>query len=90
MQMRLGGVSGITALAQQKGMILFDRVLDETEALEITFQPGFSTKEKVSEISGRGVGLDAVKDLVDRSNGKIEVKTTPGQGTTFSIYLRQN
>ena len=51
------------------------------------FYPGFSSKDKVTEISGRGVGLDVVKDVVSKLNGKIEVATKKDIGTRFIIKI---
>ncbi len=51
------------------------------------FQPGFSTAEKVTEISGRGVGMDVVRRNIEALRGRIEIQTARGQGTTFSIRL---
>lgn len=76
-------VEKIIAVAKEKGLA----VENEKEAIELIFSQGFSTSQTVSEISGRGVGLDAVKDLVEKSGGRIEVKTKGGLGTTFSVYL---
>jgi two-component system, chemotaxis family, sensor kinase CheA len=59
--------------------------VDEINAL--IFQPGFSTAEKVTEISGRGVGMDVVRRNIDALRGRIEIATEPGKGTTFSIRL---
>jgi two-component system chemotaxis sensor kinase CheA len=54
---------------------------------QLIFQPGFSTAEKITEISGRGVGMDVVRRNIEALRGQIEIQTTPGQGTTFSIRL---
>jgi signal transduction histidine kinase/HAMP domain-containing protein len=58
-----------------------------SQILNTLFKPGFSSSEDVSEISGRGVGLDAVKEEVKGMKGKINVKTRIGKGTTFSLIL---
>ena len=76
-------VKKIIAVGKEKGLA----VASETEAIELIFSQGFSTSATVSEISGRGVGLDAVKDLVEKSGGRIEVETEVGRGTIFSVYL---
>ncbi len=55
--------------------------------LELIFEPGFSTAKKVTEVSGRGVGLDVVKKNVARLGGMVDVKSEPGRGTTFTIKL---
>jgi len=51
------------------------------------FQPGFSTADKISDISGRGVGLDVVKRSIEALNGTIRVDTTPGKGSRFELLL---
>jgi chemotaxis protein histidine kinase CheA/ActR/RegA family two-component response regulator len=72
-----------TAIA--RGFIRPDRVLSEADLIDLIFRPGFSTAEVVSEESGRGVGLDVVRDSVSRLRGTIEVESMPGQGTAFSM-----
>lgn len=61
--------------------------LSETELLEFLFLPGFSLKDEVTEISGRGVGLDAVQSMVKSVRGTIRVATQPGQGMRFQLQL---
>ncbi|HHV61027.1 MAG TPA: chemotaxis protein CheA [Firmicutes bacterium] len=61
--------------------------MSRDEALELIFLPGLSTARKVSEVSGRGVGMDVVKKNIERVNGSIEIKTEVGKGTTFNIRL---
>lgn len=61
--------------------------LSETEALEFIFRPGFSTAEQVTEISGRGVGMDVVQSVLHRLKASINVETRLGQGTTFRLKL---
>ena len=60
---------------------------DETNALTLIFRPGFSTADEITEISGRGVGLDVVQSILQRLKGTIQVETHPGQGTTFRLCL---
>lgn len=72
-----------TAIA--RGLIRVDQTLNENDLIELIFRPGFSTAEVVSEESGRGVGLDVVRDSVSRFRGTIEVESTPGQGTAFTM-----
>lgn len=60
---------------------------NEIEALDLLFSYGFSTKQTVSEISGRGVGLDVVKTLAEKAGGKIKIKTSVGEGTSFIVTL---
>ena len=61
--------------------------LTEREALELIFRPGFSTAERVTTTAGRGVGMDVVRTNVGRLNGEIDVETTPGAGTRFTLRL---
>jgi two-component system sensor histidine kinase and response regulator WspE len=61
--------------------------LSEAELLEFLFLPGFSTKDAVSEISGRGVGLDVVQNMVRAVGGVVRVTTKPGRGTRFTLQL---
>jgi two-component system chemotaxis sensor kinase CheA len=61
--------------------------LSERQIAAFIWQPGFSTAEKVSDISGRGVGMDIVRRKIDELGGSVDLQTTPGQGTTFIIRL---
>ena len=61
--------------------------LDEQSALGLIFLPGFSTKATISDVSGRGVGMDVVRTNVARLNGKIELSSVPGRGTRVAILL---
>ena len=69
------------------GLITADAVQTERELLELLFVPGFSTARTVSEISGRGVGMDVVRRAIGRLSGTLEVASRPGEGTTFTIRL---
>ncbi len=73
--------------AIEKGIIHPDKVLSETEIHQLIFEPGFSTADKISNVSGRGVGLDVVKNMIDKLNGTVNVTSEKGKGTTFSIRL---
>jgi two-component system chemotaxis sensor kinase CheA len=75
--------------AVQKGLISAEEAaaLTEEQALELMFVAGLSTVKKVTEFSGRGVGLDIVKTNIQRVNGSIEVETKLGKGTQFQIIL---
>lgn len=83
------GIDGerLRQLAINKGLLDPDAELNEQQQLELIFLPGLTTAEKLSDVSGRGVGMDAVKASVQTLRGKIEVRSTRGQGTTFSIQL---
>jgi two-component system chemotaxis sensor kinase CheA len=73
--------------AVEKGVIAPNAVLSREEILALIFAPGFSTAEKVTAVSGRGVGMDVVKRNIDRLRGKIEIESTVGQGAVFKIKL---
>jgi two-component system chemotaxis sensor kinase CheA len=61
--------------------------LSETEALDFVFRPGFSTAEEVTEVSGRGVGMDVVQSVLHRLKGTVHIETHAGLGTTFRLKL---
>lgn len=61
--------------------------MSESEAIELLFRPSFSTTDKITSVSGRGVGLDVVKTKIEALGGVIEVKTKIGEGSTFTIRL---
>ncbi len=61
--------------------------LSEAEVLALVFRPGFSTAQEITEISGRGVGLDVVQSVLQRLKGTVEISTRAGQGTTFRLKL---
>jgi two-component system chemotaxis sensor kinase CheA len=79
----------IRAKAVEKGIIDADtaNTLDDRQSLQLIFLPGFSTKDQISSVSGRGVGMDVVKTNITKLNGKIDVVSVPGQGSTFTISL---
>ena len=61
--------------------------MSEGELVNLIFLPGFSTAEKITDVSGRGVGMDVVRTNINKINGSVEVRTTPGTGSTFIIRL---
>jgi two-component system chemotaxis sensor kinase CheA len=73
--------------AVERGIVPADADLEDNQIYELIFAPGFSTAEKITDISGRGVGMDVVKQNIGKLRGKIEIDSTPGQGTTFRIFL---
>ncbi|MCY9597721.1 chemotaxis protein CheA, partial [Paenibacillus chitinolyticus] len=75
--------------ALQKGVITQEEAgqLSEREAVELIFRPGFSTASTVSDVSGRGVGMDIVRSHIEKLNGLIDIETRLGQGTCFKIKL---
>ncbi len=79
----------IRASAIAKGVITVEEAsyLTDMESVELIFSPGFSTAAVVSEVSGRGVGMDIVKSHIEKLNGLIEIHTAVGKGTTFKIKL---
>ena len=79
----------IRAKAAELGLITAQDAsrLSDAEALELIFRPGFSTAEEVTEVSGRGVGMDVVQSVVHRLKATIHIETRPGQGTTFRLKL---
>jgi len=77
----------IRAKAVERGLVSADAVLDTRETLDLIFKPGFSTAEQVTDLSGRGVGMDVVRRNLERVRGKIEIDSTPGGGTTFTISM---
>jgi chemotaxis protein histidine kinase CheA len=77
----------IQEVAIQKGIILKEKILKEDEYHQLIFEPGFSTADTVSDVSGRGVGLDVVMQNIHDLGGKIEVISSKNQGTTFRLRL---
>jgi len=77
----------IRGAAVRKGLVSPEAVLSPEECMELIFLPGFSSADKVTEVSGRGVGLDAVKSAVEALKGSISLWSEPGKGTTFQITL---
>ncbi len=73
--------------AIEKGIIEAKNNLTKSEIHRLIFKPGFSTKEEVSDISGRGVGLDVVNNVISELKGSIEIETEIDKGTTFIISL---
>ncbi|EFL49204.1 CheA signal transduction histidine kinase [Solidesulfovibrio fructosivorans JJ]] len=78
---------GIRNKAVEKGLIAPDSDLPEKAVFELIFAPGFSTAQKISDISGRGVGMDVVKRNIEALRGSVEVDSVLGQGTTVTIKL---
>ncbi len=77
----------VKAKAIEKNLISGGNNLSEQETLDLIFLPELSTAAELTEISGRGIGLDSVKDAVEAANGEINVKSRSGRGTTFEIFL---
>ena len=77
----------ILAKAQQNGLIHPGHQLTDSEIFLLIFEAGFSTAEKVTDISGRGVGMDVVRKHVQKLRGRIDIQSKAGEGTTFYIKL---
>lgn len=79
----------VRQIAVARGVVAADvaETLGERELIELIFQPGFSTAAKVSDISGRGVGMDIVRTRIEALNGTVEVDSVRGRGTRFTIRL---
>lgn len=75
--------------AIEKGLIDQETAngLDEKQCLQLIFMPGFSTKDQISSVSGRGVGMDVVRTNIQKLNGRIDINSLPGEGTRISISL---
>ena len=73
----------------EKGAITAEQAatMSDKEAVDLLFRPSFSTAEQVSDLSGRGVGLDVVKSKIEALGGDVEAKTVLGEGTTFIVRL---
>ena len=77
----------IVAKARERGLLGPEATPSEAEAFALIFAPGFSTAEAVTDLSGRGVGMDVVRRNIERLRGKIEIHSVAGEGTTFTILL---
>jgi two-component system chemotaxis sensor kinase CheA len=73
--------------ALERGLISEGAALSGSEIFQLIFEPGFSTAEKVTDLSGRGVGMDVVKKQIQKLRGKIDIQSRPGCGTTFFLKL---
>lgn len=84
-----GGLSRekILAKAVERGLVDAGKALTDAEVYSLIFEPGFSTAEQVTNLSGRGVGMDVVKRNITALRGAVSVESQPGQGTTVSIRL---
>jgi two-component system chemotaxis sensor kinase CheA len=77
----------ILAKAVERGLVEAGRVLTDAEIYGLIFEPGFSTAEKVTNLSGRGVGMDVVKRNITALRGSVAIASQPGQGTTVTVRL---
>jgi two-component system, chemotaxis family, sensor kinase CheA len=77
----------ILAMARQRGMVSTGDRLSDQEVFSFIFEPGFSTAERVTAVSGRGVGMDVVRRQIMKLRGRIDISSRPGKGATFHIKL---
>jgi two-component system chemotaxis sensor kinase CheA len=77
----------IRATAEARGIVSRSTPLEPREVLELIFAPGFSTAAAVTDLSGRGVGMDVVRRNIEKLRGKIEIESVPGRGTTFTVSI---
>lgn len=84
-----GGINRekVRQIAEAKGLVPAGATLSPAEIDNLLFMPGFSSKEEVSALSGRGVGLDVVRREIQALGGRVTIQSTAGEGTTFSIAL---
>jgi two-component system chemotaxis sensor kinase CheA len=80
-------VEAVKAKAIDRGLIHPNKVLTDVEAFNLIFEPGFSTAKTITDISGRGVGLDVVRRQIEKLNGTVTVSSEKGKGTKFVIKL---
>lgn len=80
-------VERIRAKSIESGLIAADAKLADHELFQFLFHPGFSTAKEITAVSGRGVGMDVVKQAIEGLRGSIELSSTPGQGTTAALHL---
>lgn len=82
-------VEKVKETALKKGTITEEQaeMMTEKEAIDLLFRPAFSTSEKITDVSGRGVGLDVVKNKIEGLGGDVEVSTKLGEGTKFIVRL---
>jgi len=77
----------IRARAEERGLVTPEQVLTDQDVFQLIFEPGFSTAATVTNLSGRGVGMDVVKRTIEALRGSIEVSSTPGAGTDVTLCL---
>ncbi|MCC7260772.1 MAG: chemotaxis protein CheA [Alphaproteobacteria bacterium] len=84
-----GGINRerVLSKAREKGLVAADAALTDEQIDNLVFMPGFSTAEKVTNISGRGVGMDVVRRNIEGLGGKVAITSTPGAGSVFTVTL---
>jgi two-component system chemotaxis sensor kinase CheA len=73
--------------AVQKGLVAAGDAISDSDVFNLIFQPGFSTAALVTNVSGRGVGMDVVRRHIEKLRGRVEIRSVPGRGTTFALKL---
>jgi len=84
-----GGINrqAVFEKALEKGIVDANTTLSESQVFDLIFEPGFSTAKELSDISGRGVGMDVVKKNIQSLGGRIQIESEPGKGSQFKVYL---
>jgi two-component system chemotaxis sensor kinase CheA len=77
----------ILAKAVERGLVEADRAVSDSEVYNLIFEPGFTTAARLTNVSGRGVGMDVVRRHIEKLRGRIEIRSTPGQGAAFVLKL---
>jgi two-component system chemotaxis sensor kinase CheA len=77
----------VISKARKSSLIRSDQVLSDSQIFNLLFEPGFSTSDRVTDISGQGIGMDVVKMSVERWKGTIELHSAPGKGSTVTLTL---
>ena len=73
--------------AISSGLMVADQVMDDQQAADLIFMPGFTTATQITELSGRGIGMDVVKSEINSVGGRIETTSVAGKGTQFKLVL---
>jgi two-component system chemotaxis sensor kinase CheA len=74
--------------AIEKGIVARDRSLSDDDIDNLIFAPGFSTAETITDVSGRGVGMDVVRQSIQALGGRVNISSNPGEGSLFSMSCR--
>src|SRR5262249_55869438 len=77
----------ILTKAREKGLVSGGEEMSDQEVYSLIFEPGFSTAQQVTDVSGRGVGMDVVRKQLIKLRGRIDISSRPGQGSTFTLKL---
>ncbi len=77
----------VRAIAEERGLVAPDQILSDDEVDNLIFLPGFSTAKEITDVSGRGVGMDVVRRSIQSLGGRINITSTPGKGSTFTMSL---